>query len=431
VRAASCTSEGPPSAGWWQRLTSRRTAALRRGWPLLVLLGVIVGAGFVVYPHLRAWHHLRAARVESQCYHTAQAIRHLRICRDIWPRDAEVLLLAARAARRAGVYDDTERLLSLYRERRGNDDDFAFEHLLLAAERRVDEVEELCWSYVEKGHGDTGLLLEALTRGYSRQYRYGQARMCLNRWKKLQPDNRQVYCLEGLFLLDHLHAMSSAADSFRRALELDPDHEEARLGLAIALLEGKSYAQAAKHFEHLQRCQPDNLRVQVGLAECHEGLGDTAEAERLVDDALARQPQMEAALSLRGKLALKNGQPEEGANWLRQALRRKPLDHAARYSLILCLEQSGQEKEAQEQRQRLQQLEDDMARFHDIVTQEIAQRPTDPALHCTLGKLLLRAGQREEGLRWLQSALRLDPRYAPARQAVEDYQKEGKSEPRP
>ena len=37
--------------------------------------------------------------MELQRYQIPQAIRHLRICRDIWPRDPEVLLLAARAAR--------------------------------------------------------------------------------------------------------------------------------------------------------------------------------------------------------------------------------------------------------------------------------------------------------------------------------------------
>src|SRR5204863_6700690 len=115
-------------------------------------------------PHLRAWYHFRAARLELQRYHTAQAIRHLHLCRDIWPRDPEVLLLAARAARRARVYADTERLLWAYREVRGRDDAFAFEQLLLAAECRVDEVADLCLSHVEKGHADTPLLLEALTR---------------------------------------------------------------------------------------------------------------------------------------------------------------------------------------------------------------------------------------------------------------------------
>lgn len=57
----------------------------------------------------------------------------------------------------------------------------------------------------------------------------------------------------------------------------------------------------------------------------------------------------------------------------------------------------------------------------------LAAHPTDPALHCTLGQILWRGGQREEGIRWLQSALQLDPRYAPARQALEEYLRQKKS----
>jgi Flp pilus assembly protein TadD len=272
-------------------------------------------------------------------------------------------------------------------------------------------------------------LLEALTRGYLRQYRYGQARLCLDRWKQVRPDDPEAFYLEGLFLLDHLHAMPSAADSYSHALELDPDHEEARLGLAVALLKGNSFAQAAKHLEHLLGLDPDDPRLQVGLAECLNGLGDTAEAVRLVDGVLSRQPQFASALSLRGQLALKNNQLDDAEDMLRKALRNNPMDHRARYSLILCLEQSGQEEEAQQQRRQLQQLEDDASRFSDIVTKYLGERPTDPSLHCALGELLLRAGQREEGLRWLRSALQLDPNYAPAHQAVEEYQKKAKNDP--
>jgi Flp pilus assembly protein TadD len=394
---------------------------------LLALLVLTVGAFIVALPHVRAWHHRREARAELQRYHTPQAIRHLLVCRAIWPRDPETLLLAARAARRARIYGDSERLLRDYRQLRGCDEAYTFEQLLLAAECRVDEAEASCWQCVEEGRFDAALLLEALTRGYLRHYRLGQAQHCLERWRQIQPDNPQLFYLQGLFNLDYLHEGATGEESYRRALELDPDHEEARLGLAVVLLMRKSYAEAAEHFKHLRQCQPDNLSVQVNLAECLDGLGQTAEAVRLVEDVLARQPGYAAALSLRGQLALQSEQWTEAESWLRRALRRNPMDHRARYSLALCLEQNGQQEEAQQQRRRLQQMEGDLSRFHSIVLRELAERPQDPALHCTLGQILLRAGQREEGLRWLQSALRLDPHYGPARQAVEEYQKKGSS----
>jgi tetratricopeptide (TPR) repeat protein len=417
----SSLGERPASTNRLRRLTSRLTHTVRRRLCLLlVLVGSVAIAVAVARPHLRAWYHLRAARVELQRYHNLQAIRHLCICRDIWPRDPDVLLLAARSARRARVYGDTERLLGMYRKLRGHDDAHAFEQLLLAVECRVDEAADFCWSQVEEGHADAPLILEAMTRGYLRQYRLRQAQHCLERWKQLQPENPQLFFLEGLIQLDYLHAISSAADCYRRVLELDPDYEEARLGLAIALVMGKSFAEAAEHFERLRQCQPDNWRVQVGLAECFDGLGESAKALRLVEDVLAQQPEFPAALSLRGQLALKSEELAEAETRLRQALRYMPTDHLAHYNLILCLERSGQKEAAQRQRLQLQQIENDAARFNEIVTKDIAQRPTDPALHCTLGEILLRSGQREEGVRWLQSALRLDPHYAPAQKTFTD-----------
>lgn len=431
MRAPPSTSERAESVsdGSSRRLRFR---LVRRLCLLLTLLGLTVAAGVTARPHLRAWYHRRIARDEVQRYHTPQAIRQLRICRDIWPRDPECLLLAARAARRARIYGDTERLLRLYREVRGRDEAHTFEQLLLAAECRVNEVADLCWSHVENDHADTTLILEALTRGYLRQYQLREARRCLERWRQLQPDNPQAWYLDGLFRLDYLQLdRAGALDSYRRALELDEDHEEARLGLAVALLKGRNFAEASEHFQRLRQGQPENLRLQVALAECLDGLGQSAEAVRLADDVLAQQPEFGPALGLRGQLAFASGQWDDAKSWLRRALLHNPQDHRARYSLILCLEQSGQDEEAKRQRRQLQQLEEDLAHFNEIVTRDIAQRPTDPALHCTLGQLLLRGGQREEGMRWLRSALRLDPDYAPARQTLAEYQSQAKGKGTP
>jgi Flp pilus assembly protein TadD len=389
---------------------------------LLVLAGLTAGVSIRVRPQVRAWHHRRAARTEVQRYHTSQAIHHLLICREIWPHDPEVLLLSARAARRAGVYGDAERLLKLYRDVRGRDEAHTFEQLLLATEGRVEEYAEQCWKCIEEGRFDEVLLMEALTRGYLRQYRLGQARLCLNRWKEVEPNNPQVYYLEGLLNLDYLHSASSAVESYRHAVELDADHEQARLGLAIALGTDRQFAEAVEQFEFLLQRHPDDARAKVGLAECRDGLGESDEALRLVEEVLARHPRLPAALSLRGQLAFKSGKWAEAEDFLRRALQGNPNDHRARYSLVLCLEQNGQEEEAHQQRSQLSQLEKDTAQFHDLVTKEIAKRPTDPALHCKIGQLLLRAGEREEGVRWLHSALHLDPNYQPARKALADFQ---------
>lgn len=421
-------SESSP-IGQWSKVRSRLRGALawamhRRRLPVLgLLLAIIVGGAVWAFPQVQAWRHLRAARTDLERYHTAQAIRHLKICREIWPKDPEVLLLAARAARRAGVYGDCDRLLTVYEKEQGRDDAFTFERLLLDAECNQDQVVERCWQLVEEGHPYSSLLMESLARGYMRHYRLGMARRCLDRWRESQPDNPQMLYLDGLFHLDYAHAVAAAAASYGRAVDLDPDHEEARLGLAVALLMSKEFGAAAKHFERLRQVQPDNTRVQVGLAECREGLGETAEAVRLVDEVLAQKPDFPAALSLRGQLAFGQGQFDAAVDWLRQAVSRNPADQRARYNLALALERSGHAEEGQQYMREFKQMQQDLTRFNEIVMTEIAKRPTDPALHCELAQILLRSGQRDEGMRWLQSALQIDPSYAPARRVLAGYQR--------
>src|SRR5579884_933201 len=112
VPPSSAAETGCVSDGWSRHLRIRS----RRLWLLLALVGLLVGVSLGLHPHLRAWHHRRIARMELERYHAPQAVHHLQICREIWPNDPEVLLLAARAARRIRVYGDSERLLRMYRQ---------------------------------------------------------------------------------------------------------------------------------------------------------------------------------------------------------------------------------------------------------------------------------------------------------------------------
>jgi tetratricopeptide (TPR) repeat protein len=405
-----------------QLLASRRVCVVPILLGLLAAGILLIPGVLLIPPQLRARYHLRAARSELEHFHNPQAVRHLQICLQVWPQDADVLLLAARAARCARAYDDAERCLDKYQQARGCDDAYSFEQLLLTAERHVDQVADLCWrNYVEKDHPETSRILDALTRGYFRQYRLVEARACLTRWLETQPESAQALCLEGQYYLDFVFSKNTALASYRRAVEIDPEHEEARLGLAVALLSTSDYAEAAKHLEFVRQRQPENLSVRVGLAECRYDRGDPDGALELVEQVLAQHPHHPPALELRGRLALAAGQFADAEDWLRQAVAGDPSNHNARFSLMQCLHKTHKDAEAQKLDEELKHQEDDLKRFNEIVTRELSQNPRDPALHYTLGTLLLRGGQRQEGLRWLRSALSLDPQYVPARQALDEY----------
>ena len=159
----------------------------------------------------------------------------------------------------------------------------------------------------------------------------------------------------------------------------------------------------------------------MGLAECYAGSGDLQKAERLVDGVLAKEPRYAAAVALLGRLALQNGDYEQAETLLRRAVALAPSDRRARHNLVNCLNQSGKTEEAEQHQKDIEERDKNLARFDEIVYKELPERPGDPSLRYTLGKVFLREGYPEEGIRWLNSALQIDPQYAPALQALKDY----------
>src|SRR4029077_20090950 len=90
------------------------------------------------------------------------------------------------------------------------------------------------------------------------------------------------------------------------------------------------------------------------------------------------------------------------------------------YSLYQCLETLDKRQQAQEVLARLKRIEADLDRISDL-TREIARSPHDADLRCEAGRILTRNGQEAEGVRWLLSALREDPRHAATHEALADH----------
>jgi tetratricopeptide (TPR) repeat protein len=401
----------------------------RRLLAAVVLLGLLGAAAFLARPHLAAWYHFRAARSALDRYHNREAIQHLQICLKTWPADAEALLLAARIARRVGNYVEAEIALNKYQAQRGYDGAAALERILLHAESgEVDRAAGCCKYWIDQGHPDAPFIFEAMVRGYVHAYRLPEARRLLKHWRQTQPDDPQTYFVQGE-IYDCEVLASEAITCYQQVLQIDPQHEEARLKLTADLLEQRAFADAVPHLEHLRQHQPDNLQALVRLAACRASLGQQDEAVRLLEVVLSRQPNFAPALAERGKIALADEEYAAAENWLRQAVVRNPSDQPARYSLVQCLRHMGKEEEAQLQEQQLHRLEVDLKRVGKIATRDMHQAPHNPALHCELGVLFLRNGLVDHGLQWLKSAVQKDARYTPAHQALADhYQRVGDAE---
>jgi tetratricopeptide (TPR) repeat protein len=76
---------------------------------------------------------------------------------------------------------------------------------------------------------------------------------------------------------------------YRRALQADPEHYEARVGAGNCLLAAGKIEEALKEYEHARRLDPDDPKVLNNLAHLYLGLKrDPEEAERLAERASGR-----------------------------------------------------------------------------------------------------------------------------------------------
>jgi tetratricopeptide (TPR) repeat protein len=348
----------------------------------------------------------------------------LNACLKVWPwsRSVRAHLLAARAARREGDFEQAVQHLQEVQSTLGDQSaETVLEWAMLhAAGGDLDKVEGYLQDQARKDPQHVLLILEALAEGYMRVSRIAAALHCMEECLAREPDNVQalylrssIYCQTG--------ASAHAVPDLRRVVELDPERPRARWLLAVALVSIGRYEEAAQNLEVLRQRQAEDVEIIVQLAICRQRTGRSREASALLDAVLARRPDHGLALYTRGEMAQMRGELSEAEKWLRQAVRALPYDYTAHWVLTECLRQQGKTEQAEAEESYTNQLRDRRARLEEIATHHMSQRYNDPAMHWELGKLMLELGMPEAGKNWLLSALRLDEHYVPALTALADY----------
>jgi len=390
---------------------------------LLLLLGLPLGGR-----HLWAYWHYRNAQKAMGMSDFAGAHEHFVQSLKVWSSSTDVHLKAARAARKAGDFEETERLLRRCIDLGGDADAIYLEQLLVQVQHgRLADAEPQLISRVVDHHPDSVAILEVLTLAYIQTYQLASAQNCVKRWLELEPDRPEAWLLQA-YLFERLQNSIEALASYRRAVELDPDNDDARLQMAGLLAQANDMKAALEQFEFLRGKQGDTPAVLKGLAYCRRTMNEPEEARQLLEVVLKDNPRDWRALAERGRLAMDQESAEEGEKWLRQAAAIAPHESNINYSLCQCLRRLGKTKEAEEILAHVEQNDKELAHMADL-SREIARKPHDPALRCEAGLLLLRNGLDSEGLRWLESALVLDPLHGPTHEALaEYYQRLGKSE---
>jgi tetratricopeptide (TPR) repeat protein len=382
---------------------------------LLAIIGVAVGAiGIFVW----ADYHLRAARREVEQGHNLAAIGHLMQIRRLRPDQPEVLLLSARVARRSGAWNEAEVLLDRYTELHGDDEALVLERLLLRATRgEAEAAGPILQARIDRDDPSAPLAREALVAGLLYRYRLFDADRQIDAWLKRAPDSPLALLAAGQ-LHEHLEQADEAIRIYQRVLELDPEFDEVRLRLTGQLLQSNRTEEAIPHLQLLRQRLPEHTQVLLQLGQALDANGRAQEAIAALDECLRFNPEQAAALAERGRIARRDGDLTHAEQWLYQATHLDPGDAKARYQFYLTLNELGKKEEAATELDAHGQIEADVARVKDILLNQLQQMPNNPAAYHEVALIALRAGRPKEALRWLETALQVNPNHVPTHQTL-------------
>jgi predicted Zn-dependent protease len=345
---------------------------------LVVLVPVVAFLGYELGLFLYGNYHYRAAEQALDRRDFDDASAHLEKCLDVSPRELPTRLLAAQAARRRHDYEEARRQLYAFKQNKGPAQALESEYRLMRAQQGDLDEARLLLSFCEDhpDDPDTPMALEAaiegslaaLTDAFSASLTFAggpaeeyvvKVQRGADLWLRLRPGKADQ--VQGLVWRARAHAYTNdqlkAKEDARRALELDPDHFEARMELAFFLTQDAP-AEAAEQLERLRERHPDNVQVRFALAHLRRSLGQLDQARQLLDELLAAQPKHLLALVERGRVALDAEQFDKAEQLFRRAFAQAPDDPAVNLALSDCLQKiPGRSTDAKEYHERFLKLE--------------------------------------------------------------------------
>jgi tetratricopeptide (TPR) repeat protein len=412
-----------PRTDWKSRIARR--------WRTLLALAIVSALAVPAAYYLWGWWHWAQARSALERYHNDAAQQHLRVCLQVWPDNLPIQLLLARATRRQGEFAAADEYLRACEQHAPPvPDDVVLERALLRASAGdlPEQVEEYLLTRADRDPTVAPLIWEALAAGYTRVYRVREAFVCLDRWQLRDPENIQARLLRAN-TWRQIKQLPKAAPEYERVVELDPELNEARYGLAIAQLDMGRYADARGHLDYLHKHGMTRPDVLIYMARCDKGLGQFSQARKTLDAVLADEPTNGLALRARGELELAAGLPESAESWLRQAAEVLPHDYMTQWLYYQTLVQQNKAAQASAQQRRVDDLKERVERLNDITANKMSKRPHDPALHQEMADVCASLGQPDVAAVWWNSALSQDPAYVPAHRALaEHYRQRGDAE---
>ena len=220
-----------------------------------------------------------------------------------------------------------------------------------------------------------------------------------------------------------LENSTQAAEEYRRVLEINARHPEARIKLAQILLEKLKLEEAEPLLVGALADQPESADALIGLADVRRRQGSIEEAKSFLYDALVldlNPNQKAAALATLGQLAVEDRQYVRAVQLLSQSVALNPNLPATHLSLAAALTALGQNDLAASHRAAASRIQDRATRMVTVMQRTVAE-PDDPDPRCEAGLILMQQGLWSAGAEWLKTALALDPDHRAANEGLAHY----------
>jgi len=186
----------------------------------------------------------------------------------------------------------------------------------------------------------------------------------------------------------------------RRALAFDPDNPEAIAKMGRILRAFGRDDEALPYFQRYHQLVPGDYQVLAQIGTCLSALGRYHEAESYFEQALRGVDDPVTHFNV-GLLMARTGRVDAAIAAYRRALERDPLLSDARSNLATTLARQGRTDQAIAELRRV-----------------LIDQPENLLARTNLGLLRLEQGRPAEAAREFEAALRVDPTFAPAAEAL-------------
>jgi len=237
----------------------------------------------------------------------------------------------------------------------------------------------------------------------------------LEQASRLAPDDPRPARLMGLICKD-FERYPAAVGWYQECLARDadqPDHDQILLELAESQIKLSQYDSALGTLERCVR-SAEQLALQ---AECHYGLGDADQAQRIIGEALELSPEYLPSLLLRGRILLEKGHAAETAETLSRAAALSPKDYSVHHVLVQAYARLGEQTKAREHSELAEKYKNASIEFSELHLRA-SKEPLNADLRYQLGKMAQELDRVDLARMWFKAALAIDPTHAGAAKAL-------------